>query len=103
MSLFRKGRLGEYPVGWSDPNAHLPTRYYPEEKPMRQASSGVVQLREETGIRDSNHALLVGEILGSLTSQEIDAEPVMVHGDYTNQVLIHRPSGDYRIVVEPVT
>lgn len=57
--------------------------------------------RLSTGIRDGNHAFLVGIILGTLQGKEIEAEPEMVEDDYTNRIVIHRSSGDYRVTVEP--
>lgn len=55
---------------------------------------------KSTGIRDGNHALLTGEIFGCLMTGGLDAEPVMLGRDYTNVLLVTRPSGRYRVVVE---
>lgn len=57
---------------------------------------------KDTGIRDGNHALLCGEILGCLMAKGIDAQPMMVGSDYTNEIVISRPSGDYRVTVVPL-
>jgi hypothetical protein len=47
----------------------------------------------ETGIRDGNHALLCGEILGCLMAKGIEAEPMMLGSDYTNEIVIFAPLG----------
>jgi hypothetical protein len=63
-----------------------------------------------TGIVSNNHALLVGNVVGALMRMTDDlddmvgpttVDPVLTDdGDYTNQILVHRPSGTYRISVE---
>lgn len=56
-----------------------------------------------TGIRDSNHALLCGQVFGALmqhSAEDFQVQPVMNDGDYTNVVEIERPSGVYRVRVE---
>lgn len=49
--------------------------------------------RNIPGIHDGNHALLVGEVLGCLMSHNIEAEPIVVHGDYTNRIPRTPPLG----------
>ncbi len=66
-----------------------------------------------TGVRDGNHALLVGRILGTLIKSDaidpsqnfhpLEPGPVMVGNDYTNQIIVTQPSGKYLITVEPIT
>jgi len=53
-------------------------------------------------LRDGNHALLVGEIAGTLFSRRFDVEVGSDGRNYTNELFIHRPSGTYRLTVTPV-
>lgn len=82
--------------GWSGPAAGLPTQYWPERD---DPPASKPPMTPDTGIRDGNHALLCGEILGCLMAKGIDAEPMMLGNDYTNEIVISRPSGDYRVTV----
>lgn len=59
---------------------------------------------------DGNHALLVGNVLGALMRMaaewqdqggvETTIEPEMIDGNYTNCIVITRPSGRYIVTVE---
>lgn len=56
----------------------------------------------DTGIEDGNHALLVGEILGLLLKQpSLYALPIIVDGDYTNEIRVRKPSGTYIVAIYP--
>lgn len=64
---------------------------------------------ESTGVRDGNHALLVGRILGTLIKGDLnesllplEPHPVMYGLDYTNRIMVTQPSGHYLITVERV-
>ena len=61
----------------------------------------------KAGIVDANHALLVGMIAGVLMGAQEDfpafeVDSVLVEGDYTNEIIITRPSGVYRVKVDPI-
>lgn len=59
---------------------------------------------------DGNHELLVGSVgealrhmaslLEDMTLTQV--EQAVVHGERTNEFLVKRPSGTYRVTVEPV-
>lgn len=48
-----------------------------------------------------NHALLIGEVLGSLMKAGLDARPEQVGGNHTNRIIVQRPSGPWYVYVEP--
>lgn len=56
----------------------------------------------KTGLLGPNHALLVGEVLGALAAAGLRPEPVTVDGDFTKHIDVLRPSGTWRITVEPI-
>lgn len=48
-----------------------------------------------------NHALLIGEVVGTLLKAGHNARPEVVRGHYTNRILIQRPSGVWYLTVDP--
>jgi hypothetical protein len=61
--------------------------------------------RDNDYFGDSNHALLMGELLGSLMKEdrwmiETHAEPEIVDGNFTNRIFLKRRSGIYVLTLE---
>lgn len=52
--------------------------------------------------KGDNHALLIGEVLGTLLKGGFHASPEVIDGDYTNRIFVQRPSGTWCVTVEPV-
>lgn len=80
----------------------------PEGK-LAMKGLGVSRFAPETGIRDDNHALLMGHIIGALfrlkaadAGVPTEVEPIRdTGGNYTNRIKVTRPSGAYIITVRP--
>ena len=57
---------------------------------------------------DSNHALVIGNVMGALLELEARLDgiiptkvyPEKLDGDYTSRLIIERPSGKYAVTVE---
>lgn len=49
----------------------------------------------------ANQAFLTGEVLCALRLAQLDALPVLKDAEYSNQIRVRRPSGWWRITVEP--
>jgi hypothetical protein len=56
----------------------------------------------DPSIEGPNHALLCGEVWGSLMRAEIDAMPITSGGSYTNQIVVTKPSGTYLVEITPM-
>jgi hypothetical protein len=69
------------------------------------------KFEEGSGVKDGNHALLCGNVLGALMNMAEKTGPVLKtdievilddDGSYTNVVYITRPSGRYMLTIEKV-
>lgn len=55
---------------------------------------------------DGNHALLIGNLIGMMMTLgdivETKIDVVMIGNDYSNQIILKRPSGEYLLTVEKI-